>query len=168
MTFILSQDFPEKSHNDPELSKSRFTTYRNYLQSIREKLPTSAYEFAVAEWHYNPGAHECPHDAWVEALIVSESSWGERQQHRSIQISLRLLGAYHDGRIQLTYKDVESYTLNTSSKIHVPPLGIGHGDWLTDEIRLSESELVVHEIEFSRGGKWIIECADIFYEWQRI
>ena len=168
MTFILTNDFPEELRNDPELINSRFTAYRNYLQSIEGKLPASAYEFAVAEWHYNPEAHACPHDAWVESLTVSEPCSGNRQEYRSLEISLRLLAAYHDGHIQITYKDVRSYSLNTPVNFQATLIGIGHGDWLTDEIRLSESGLVIHEIEFSRGSRWLIECGDIVYEWQTI
>jgi hypothetical protein len=39
----------------------------------------------------------------------------------------------------------------------------GHGDWLYDEIRLSERGLVLHEVEFSSNGHWLIECKDIKY-----
>jgi hypothetical protein len=28
---------------------------------------------------------------------------------------------------------------------------IGHGDWLTDEVRLSDTGMVIHEIEFEEG-----------------
>ena len=168
MAFILTADFREDSRNDPKLLNSRFTAYRDYLDSIRGKLPASTYQFAVAEEHYDPQAHGCPHDAWVESLVVSEPFSGNRHQQRSVQICLRLLAAYHDGHIQLTYKNVSSYSLNTPTDFETPPLGVGHGDWLTDEIRLSERGLVVHEMEFSRGSRWFIECEDIVYEWQPI
>jgi hypothetical protein len=47
----------------------------------------------------------------------------------------------------------------------MPPLNVGHRDWLVDEIRLSDRGLVVHEILFSRGALWTIEAADLRYEW---
>jgi hypothetical protein len=166
MAFILSTDFPEESRNDPALLKSRFNAYLDYLQSLRGKLPNSAYEFAVADSHYDPAAHECPHDGWVESLTISEPH--ERGQKRTIEISLRLLAAYHDGYIKLDYQDVRSYSMRTPADFKAPPLGVGHGDWLTDEIPLSEDGLVLHEIEFSRGSRWIIECRDIIYQWQPI
>ena len=137
MAFILSSDFPEDS-NDHSLFKSRFDVYREYLQSIREKLPSPAYEFAVAEWHYNPEDHQCPHDSWVESVTISEPYSGDSRQDRSIEINLRLLGAYHDGYIDLKYSDVRSYSLETPADFKAPPLNVGHGDWLTDEVRLSE------------------------------
>lgn len=168
MTFILSNDLPEAAHDDLALLDARFTAYREYLRSIQDKLPVSAYEFAVAEWHYHPEAHQCLHDAWVESLTVSEPFSGERRQNRHIEINLRLLGADHDGSHNLKYKDVRSYSLETPADFRMPPLDVGHGDWLTDEVRLSERGLVIHEIEFSRGSRWLIECVDIVYQWQPI
>lgn len=168
MAFILSTDIPEGSEGDSGLLSSRFGDYREYLQSLRDKLPPSAYEFAVAEWHYNPEAHECPHDSWVESLTVSEPYSGSRRGDRGIEISLRLLGAYHDGLICLTYKEVKRYSLEAPAEFRMPPLDVGHGDWLTDEVRLSERGYVLHEIEFSRGSRWIIECGDIYYRWQAL
>ena len=166
MAFILSSDFPEDSKDSFELLKSRFDAYLKYLQSIREKLPSPAYEFAVAEWHYNPEAPQCPHDSWVESVTISEPFSGDCRQYRSIEINLRLLGAYHDGYIDLKYNDVRSYSLETPADFKAPPLNVGHGDWLTDEVRLSERGHVVHEIEFSRGSRWLIECGNIIYRWQ--
>lgn len=42
----------------------------------------------------------------------------------------------------------------------------GHGDWLIDEIRLSDRGLVLHEILFSSGARWLIESEDIEYTWE--
>lgn len=167
MAFILSSDSQDNS-DSPELFKSRFDAYRDYLLSIRERLPSSAYEFATAEWHYDPQASQCPHDAWVNKLIIVEPASGDRQENRSIEILVELLGPYHDGHIHLTYKNVRSYSLETPPEFKLPPLNVGHGDWLTDEIRLSDRDLVLHEIEFSRGSRWLIEAEDIVYEWKPI
>jgi len=142
---------------------ARFEAYAEYLESIRDRLPESAYAFAAAPWHYDFSDPRCPHDSWVESLTVSEPSSGERRQQRSVEIAVRLLGAYHDGHILLTYKSVRGYLLNSLHDSH----GAGHGDWLTDEIRLSDSGLVLHEVEFSRGGRWVIECKDVAYEWEQ-
>lgn len=166
MAFILSTDTPEGSEDDLASLNSRFVAYLKYLRSVRDKLPPSAYEFAVADCHYDPSSHECPHDSWVESLTISEPFSGDTREYRGIEISLRLLGAYHDGHIELTYQDVKSYSLETPAEFRMPPHNVGHGDWLTDEIRLSQGGHVIHEIEFSRGSRWIIECVDILYRWQ--
>jgi hypothetical protein len=168
MAFILREDFADDALNDSEVLAARFTAYRAYLIEIRRELPASAYEFAIADWHYDPQVPQCPHDGWVQTLMISELATGDRQQHRRIEISLKLLNAQHNGHIHLTYKDVKMYSLDTSSEFKLPPLRVGHGDWLNDEIRLSERGLVVHEIEFSRGSRWLIEAEDITYEWTPI
>ena len=166
MAFFLNNDIDEDSRDDPNVYRERFASYQQYLQSIKQKLPLSAYEFAVAEWHYDPQVPQCPHDAWLELLTISEPSTGTRHEKRSIEISMRLLGAYHDGHIEITYKRVQMYSLITPAEFRGPPFMVGHGDWLTDEVRLSVGGLVIHEIDFSRGSRWLIESADIAYEWK--
>jgi len=47
----------------------------------------------------------------------------------------------------------------------MPPFHVGHGDWLVDEVHLSERGYVGHEILFSRGARWRIEAFDLRYEW---
>ena len=165
MAFFLSNDIDD-SRDDHNVFRERFAAYQQYLQSIKEELPASAYEFAVAEWHYDPQAPQCPHDAWLELLTISEPSTGARHERRSIEILMRLLGAYHDGHIEISYQGVQMYCMTTPAEFKAPPLGVGHGDWLTDEVRLSAAGMVIHEIEFSRGTRWLIESADIAYKWK--
>ncbi|HSE25293.1 MAG TPA: hypothetical protein VLB68_26765 [Pyrinomonadaceae bacterium] len=165
MAFILGKDISDEVDDDLELRHARFAAYREYLESIREKLPASTYQFAIADWHYDPQSHECPHDAWVESLVISELFSGDRREKRRLEITVKLLGAYHDGYIDIVYQGVESYLLETPAGFEAPPLNVGHGDWLRDEIRYSERGFVVHEIEFSRGTNWLIECTDIIYRW---
>lgn len=45
---------------------------------------------------------------------------------------------------------------------------LGHGDWLTDEIRRSDRGLVLHEILFRTGNRWTLESADIVCRWEPI
>lgn len=148
---------------DLEYHRQRFAEYAQYLDSIKERLPASARAFALADWHYDSSDPRCPHDAWVEALTISEPATGDRSQHRRVAIEIRLLGAYHDGHIRLSYHDVRSYTLDKPAR-SVP--NEGHGDWIVDEVRLSDSGLVLHEIVFIPRCRWLIECRDIEYRWQ--
>lgn len=94
MVFILGKDRSEKAQDDPGQLNARLVAYREHLESIRDNLPVAAYEFAIAEWHYDPQNHQCPHDAWVESLVIAEPSSGKRREKRSLEIHLRLLGAY--------------------------------------------------------------------------
>ena len=145
--------------------KEQFDEYYRYLQSVKTIIPFSTFEFAMANWHYNPSAHNCPHDSWLETFIINEQPSLEHPEDRDIEIQLHLLGAYQDGHIELIYKKVKSYCLSLPAKITMPPFKAGHGDWLIDEIRLSNQKLVLHEIVFSTGSNWIIECEDIIYKW---
>ena len=76
-----------------------------------------------------------------------------------MEIKVQLLGAYHDGHIELRYSNVRGYSLASNMGI------LDHGDWLYDEIRLSVEGHVLHEVEWSKGGRWLIECGDVAYEW---
>jgi WD40 repeat protein len=138
----------------------RSKAYKEYLLSIKDRLPVSAFEFATANWHYDYGDHRCPHDSWVESLTINEPASRERLQHRSVAITVRLLGAFHDGHILIDYADVQTYSL-------VRPKSLpGHGDWLVDEIRSSENGLVLHEVLFSSDSRWLIEARDVSCEWR--
>ena len=159
--FILSKDFNEENPRDYPLFQLRCEQYYDYLRSACEKIPTSAREFALADWRMNAEDHRCPHDSWLEDIKIFESSAGERKQHRFSQIEIKLLGAYHDGFLFLSYKNVKKYSLNNNNDSN------GHGDWLYDEVRLSENDSVLHEIEFANGAIWKIECEDIEFEWMQ-
>lgn len=153
MAFILNRDRPE---NSPDEFRSAMRDYCEYLESVKDRLPKSAFEFATAEWHYNFEDPRAPHDAWLEELTVRELASGDRKQNRQLEIFVRLFGAYHDGFIELTYKNVRSYSFGKPAE-QLP----NHGDWLYDEIRLSENCLVLHEIEWDEG-EWLIESEDVF------
>ena len=120
----------------------------------------------MAPWHYDEQDHRCPHDSWLEALIISEPSSEVRCEIKSINILIRLLGAYHDGYLELRYENVRPYSM--AGNAPEPTLhGIfGHGDWLIDEITVTDSGSVVHEILFRRGDRWKIESEEILADWQ--
>jgi len=150
------------SSASPQEVCTALANYKSYLESIREALPSSAYDFASADWHYSGDDHRCPHDSWVESLVISEPSSGDRHEERENAISVRLFGAYHDGYLELSYPGVRAYSL-VGAILNKPKTG--HGDWLKDEVRLSDNKLVLHEILFSTGSRWLIESRDIEFRW---
>src|SRR5437868_6996619 len=91
--------------------KASYARYYEYLDSIKDKLPASTYDFARADWHYDSNDPRSPHDAWVDTVTVRELSPEKKAQEREIEIHVRLLGAYHNGHIELLYKKVVSYQL---------------------------------------------------------
>jgi hypothetical protein len=100
----------------------------------------------------------------VEYLTIREDATGERRQLRTVNIDLRLLGAFHDGYIDLHYTNVADYHIagGGSEGDHGHD---GHGDWYVDDFHVSSQGKVVHEILFSRGYIWSIECDDVVHEW---
>lgn len=166
MTYILSRDLPDiESHIYEKRRKERWREYEQRLQRIKKRLSPSVQEFALADWHYNPEDHRCPHDAWLEQLTLRELGSEENVQDRHLEIEIRLLGAYHDGHIELLYRDVESYCFDQphrKDRWHTTVKG--HRDWLVDEVDLSHGN-VLHAIEWSDGAYWAIECKSFYYKW---
>jgi hypothetical protein len=165
MVFILSKD--GRDEDFPNGVKIAFERYNNYLKQNEAAFPPRAHELATSNWFYNPGDHRTPHDGRLESCQISETQ--ELKAHRRLySISLRLLGAYHDGHIEIIYPKVFSYSLLGS----MPGEVTSHGDWGYDEFRLSERGYLIHEIEWAgapgaqrRSFSWIIEADDIDYRW---
>jgi hypothetical protein len=129
-----------------------FTEYFEYIQSLRAKLAPHVFEFASNQDYYNLSRSSL-HDAWLISFDVKEPATGDRREIRSTEISLSLLGSFHDRRITLEYKRVKSYTFSSQDTED------GHGDLLIHEVRLSGAGFLVHEIQFVHGN-FIIECED--------
>ena len=138
--------------------------YRRYQQYLRERegqFPPSAFALATAMWWQDANDHRCPHDAGLENITISEQGRGDK---RVTSIQIRLLGAYHDGHIELFYPRVFSYQLSSPSSTR------GLGDWRYDEFTLSPKNHVIHEIEWAGFPKhaespWIIEASEIEFQW---
>ena len=139
-----------------------FAEYRAYLHANKTFFPPSAYDLASSHWYFDSTDHRCPHDSWLESATIHEPGSGSRREIRSVALTVRLLGAYHDGYIEFRYPDVHSYEL---SMFDLPR---GHGDWRFDEFRLGDNGRVIHEIEWATGGdtgRWLIEASDVLYKW---
>jgi hypothetical protein len=156
MAFLLSTD-----GRDEDVSAS-YRRYEDYLQSVKPVFPPSAFALASSDWYHDPRDHRCPHDAWLESVTVHESATGGPKEKRTLSIAVRLLGAYHDGHIELLYPRVFAYRLEALKGES------GHRDWRYDELRLSYRNTLVHEIEW-RGmhdaGRWLIEASDLEFRW---
>jgi hypothetical protein len=125
MAFVLAADGRDKD------VVGAFRRYRDYLTSVRDAFPPSAYALATSDWYFNSGDHRCPHDAWLESLSLTEASSGARHEIRTLSLRVRLLGAYHDGYIELFYPHVFAYRLSVERGEG------GHRDWRYDELRMS-------------------------------
>ena len=78
---------------------------------------------------------------------------------------MRLLGAYHDGWIELHYHDVSRYRLD----LHRSKSGIGRGghrDWRYDEFRIDDDGHLIHEIQwYGRDDRatWQVHADDVAF-----
>lgn len=136
-----------------------YRRYQEYLREHQQTFPPGGFALGTAEWYQDASDHRCPHDGWLEHVTISEPSSGERHQVRVTSARIRLLGAYHDGFIELFYPQVFRYSLGLDDATG------GHRDWRYDEFRLSNTGWLVHEIEWSDGATWIIEASDVEFLW---
>jgi hypothetical protein len=139
-----------------------FARYSEYLRANEHRFPPSAYALAISDWYFGFSNHAAPHDSWLESIEIGEPSSGKRRELRSASIRIRLLGAYHDGYIELYYPTVFEY------RVVADTLGQGHGDWRYDEFRLDERGRLVHEIEWAAFGAtntWLIVASDVHHNW---
>ena len=161
MAYILTAQLRDEAAGD-----GAFARYRAYIASVRDQLPTGAYALASSGWYFDTSDHRAPHDAWLEAATVAEVPPADREQRRVTAITIRLLGAYHDGWLEFHYWDVSRYRLELRAE--APDRGRGHRDWRYDEFRLAPGGRVEHEIEWWGAGPtatWLIEAADVEHRW---
>ncbi len=150
--FMLSNEAGEKDHRK---------RYRAYLEENKAAFPKRAFALASSEWYWNWHDRRCPHDAWLEKLTIEEVDG-------AVTIRTRLLGAYHDGYIELTYSNVQSYKIE---RLNTSICAGAHGDWKYDEFRLLAGGRLLHEIEWAildDTAHWVIESEDIGYSWHPI
>jgi hypothetical protein len=156
MVFILAAD-----GRDDDVAES-FQRYRNYLETVRQAFPSSAYNIATSAWFHDFDDRRCPHDAWLESCNLSESPAGAQHQHRTLSLTVKLIGSHQDRIIELRYPRVFSYHFSVHSGER------GQRDWRYDELRLSERGHLIHEIEWYGShpiGSWTIEASDVEIGW---
>ncbi|ACM19338.1 hypothetical protein Geob_0976 [Geotalea daltonii FRC-32] len=113
-----------------------FHGYQEYLLTIKDRLPAHVYAFASDAKYFDLQSPTSLHDAWLETCTIKESGKGNRNEARTLEIHLSLLGPFHDRRIHLMYGGVNSYSFNGPRDCE-GCAGKNHGDLYTHEIRLS-------------------------------
>jgi hypothetical protein len=137
--------------------------YVQYLAENAAAFPSGARSFATANWHFDFKHSQCPHDSWLEEFSIREAASGRRRQVRSVGITAKFFGAHHDGYFDLLYEGVSSYSL----KFSAGKGSRGHGDWIVDEITISDTNAIHHEILLSEATI-SIDCTDFRYHWTSI
>lgn len=98
----------------------------------------------------------------MEKAVIEEPSSGKRNEMRTVSIRLRLLGAYHDGCVELFYPRVYGYRMQLAHGEQ------GHRDWRYDKFRVTDEGHLLHEIEWwslENSGRWLIEAPDVHHTW---
>lgn len=108
------------------------------------------------------------HDAWIRTLSIEETL-DEDSQPDTVNISLVLLGPYHDRLFHVRYENVRDYSVHEGDGIPGPFTDRlrprGHDDLLVHELRLSPKGEYVHEMIFASETTIWIEAAEIrFFE----
>ena len=161
MAYILTSQLHD---DDDSLAGSAWDRYTVYLESVADRLPSSALALARSDWWFNSTDHRCPHDARLQALTVTEAP--SPDGCRAVSIQVRLQGAYSDGHLKLTYHGVTSHEFSWTPQTSEQPFG--HRDWRYDEFRLASPGLFEHEIEWwgqQATGRWLIRAAQIEAQW---
>ena len=146
-------------HQD-EKGVFHFTTYFEYIESIFDKIPKHLYNFAKDFGRYSLNHPSSLHDTWLSSLTVSENYEKDDSSIAQVEIHLSLLGQLHDRYIELVYKRVSHYSFE-KTLFQKPPTQTAHGDLIVHEIRLTDFGKICHEVLFSKGAVFLIECEDI-------
>jgi len=144
-----------------EFAAGDVDSYRAYLETVRDRFPSNALEYAAAPWHYDYTDPRCVHDSSVTSVEILEKIDPTEDSGPHLDIRVCLSDAIGDRWIEFLYSRVKRYQLSFEVAAD-PEYPRGHGDWLLDEVLLTEDSEVVHEIELERGT-WQIECADLTY-----
>lgn len=157
--YILSKDI---GNLEFEEYKKRVSDYQSYLASIKDKISLSPHGFIFEDWYRNCDSHRCPHDSWLDRIVVSEDDNNE------VNIELKLLGAYHDGYIFFRYSGVKYYKLDRHSTSVIKS---SHGDLRYEEFRLDDEGYLVHEFDWytlDENAIFLIACESVSYSWEPI
>lgn len=136
--------------------------YERYLQGVMARLPNGAREFvSQPHWHRDGADHRVLHDSWVESVRLVEVAVDAELQTRRVDVVVTLLGPHHDFRTTISYVGIRRYQMSSGDSEIPYGRPWNHGDWLIDELTLSETGGISHEIWFSTGAIWHFESHDL-------
>ena len=151
--FILSTDGRGEDVLDA------FKSYESYLRSRQANFPSSAYALATSDWYFGNSDHRAPHDAWLETVEFKELSSGQRHEQRQLSLTIRLLGAYHDGFIELHYPQVFAYTRSLGDASLLVLANLSGEEAVFDPAELpgwAEAELVLANLGETRARSGVL------------
>ncbi len=143
-----------------------FGAFEAYLATVKLDLPTNVYAFASNSDHFDLTSKSALHDAWMVSTSIAEIATGACQENRATEITIKLLGAWHDRHIFLRYREVSRYVFDSPRRTTEREGNqTSHGDLMTHEVRLASAGSFEHEILFVDGTTLLIEFSE-FAHWE--
>jgi hypothetical protein len=110
-------------------------------------------------WHNNPEGNQSPVGSVLERVRIYAGTANESESP-VLTIQVTLMGNMRDGRVELTYRGVYSYSMEGFAASDL----MGN-TWIQDTLELGKKNVLKHEVTLS-GGNWSIEAADVDYVWE--
>ncbi|PYU67339.1 MAG: hypothetical protein DMG49_19095 [Acidobacteria bacterium] len=92
--------------------------------------------------------------------IKIDSGIGTNNELPVLTIQVSLMGNMRDGRVELTYRGVHSYSIEGFA-----PDDTTGNTWIEDALDLRKTNLLKHKVTLT-GGNWSIEADDVEYKWE--
>jgi len=112
-----------------------------------------------APWHENPEGNRSPIGSILESVRINVGIANESESP-ALTIQVTLMGSMRDGRVELTYRGVYSYSMEGFAASDL----MGN-TWIQDTLELGKKNVLKHEVTLT-GGNWSIEAADVDYVWE--
>src|SRR5258707_3896441 len=126
---------------------------------MSERKTLSLKSCVVVPWHEDPEGHKSPIGSILENVKIS-SGIGSDNDWPTLIIQITLIGNMRDGRVELTYRAVRSYSME--GFVAVDTLG---NTWIQDTLNLPKGNRLQHNVTLT-GGNWSIEADDVDYLWK--
>jgi hypothetical protein len=110
-------------------------------------------------WHNNPEGNQSPVGSVLERVRIYAGTANESESP-VLTIQVTLMGNMRDGRVELTYRGVYSYSMEGFAASDL----MGN-TWIQDTLELGKKNVLKHEVTLT-GGNWSIEAADVDYVWE--
>lgn len=135
--------------------------YVEYLSLHLEKFPPGAKGIVTSEWHRDFRHEKCLHDARLVTIKIDNENAVDSV---AAGIRIKFLNAYENFFADFFYKNVQSYLALMRDPIIE---GVPHGDVMADEVSLTVSGLVRHEIKLT-NSRFVIVASDVVCTWTEI